>query len=414
MDSKRQQAAEWFASIGITETDDDDRRLQKTLLVAFSAMISAAAVVWGLIYLSLGLAVSAAIPFSYSVLSVVSISLFARLRRYRLFRTSQLGLTLLLPFLLALSLGGVVASSGVVLWSLMCPLGALVFAGYREARIWFLGFIVILAASFFLDPIVSDRATLSDSTMVFFLVMNIAAVSTIAFVLLQYFTIERETAQAASEALLLNILPRSIVDLLKPGPRTIAEHYEGASVLFADVVDFTPMSAQMSPTDLVELLNDVFTFFDEVADELGIEKIKTIGDCYMAAAGVPDWRDDHAQVMTEMAIRVREYMDTHEFRGRRLEFRIGINSGPLVAGVIGTRKFIYDLWGDAVNTASRMESHGERGMIQITRATYQLIKDDYYCEPRGTVQIKGKGEMEVWHVAGPRPRVGQPTVPVPR
>ena len=182
---KRKRAAEWFASIGITETDDDDRRLQKTLLVASSAMISAAAVVWGLIYLSLGLAGSAAIPLSYSALSFVSISLFARLRRYRLFRTSQLGLTLLLPFLLSLSLGGIVASSGVVLWALTSPLGALVFAGYREARLWFLGFIVILVASFFLDPIVADRATLADSTIVFFLVMNIGAVSTIAFVLLQ-------------------------------------------------------------------------------------------------------------------------------------------------------------------------------------------------------------------------------------
>lgn len=137
-----------------------------------------------------------------------------------------------------------------------------------------------------------------------------------------------------------------------------------------------------------------------MSEDLGIEKIKTIGDCYMAASGVPEPRDDHAQVMTEMALRVRDYVDTHDFRGERLAFRIGLNSGPLVAGVIGRRKFIYDLWGDVVNTASRMESHGEKGTVQITRATYDLIKDDYICDPRGTVHVKGKGNMDVWHVAG--------------
>ncbi|MCP3976864.1 MAG: adenylate/guanylate cyclase domain-containing protein [bacterium] len=397
-----ERAGQRFAAIGIVDADDEDERLQKTLLVASSAMISASAVVWGLVYLALGQPLSASIPLSYAVLSTLSVALFARLRRYKLFRRSQLGLTLLLPFLLSLSLGGLVASSGVVLWSLTCPLGALVFSGYKEARAWFLAFVVIVGASFLLEPVVSNRAGLSDFVVVVFMVMNIAAVSTIAFVLLQYFTSQREAAQETSEALLLNILPRSIAQVLKQGPKTIAEHYEGASVLFADVVDFTPMSADMSPEDLVELLNDVFTYFDQVADELGIEKIKTIGDCYMAASGVPERRDDHAHVLTDMALRVRRHVDTHDFLGRSLEFRIGINSGPLVAGVIGTRKFIYDLWGDAVNTASRMESQGERGMIQITRATYELIKDDYVCEPKGRVRVKGKGEMDVWHVTGAR------------
>ena len=217
---------------------------------------------------------AASIPLSYAVLSTTSVATFARLRRYQLFRSSQLGLTLLLPFALALALGGLAGSSGVVLWSLTCPLGALVFAGYREARLWFLGFLTIMAASFLLEPVVSDRAGLPNFTVVLFLAMNISAVSTIAFVLLQYFTSQREAAQETSEALLLNILPRSIADALKRSPQTIAEHYEGASVLFADVVDFTPMSARMSPTDLVELLNDVFTYFDEVADELGIETIQ--------------------------------------------------------------------------------------------------------------------------------------------
>jgi guanylate cyclase len=162
------------------------------------------------------------------------------------------------------------------------------------------------------------------------------------------------------------------------------------------------MSAQMTAVELVELLNEVFTHFDELVEKYDLEKIKTIGDCYMVAAGVPRPRPDHAQVLTHLALEMQTYVAQRQFRGRQLAFRIGINSGPVVAGVIGRKKFIYDLWGDAVNTASRMESHGSGGLTQITQATYELIKDDFTCEPRGTVNVKGKGEMEVWHVVRAR------------
>ncbi len=158
----------------------------------------------------------------------------------------------------------------------------------------------------------------------------------------------------------------------------------------------------MTPTEIVELLNEVFSHFDTLVDKYGLEKIKTIGDCYMVAAGVPRPRADHAQALTRMALEMRDYVSGREFHGRRLAFRIGLNSGPVVAGVIGRKKFIYDLWGDAVNTASRMESHGQGGIIQITRATYELVKDEFVCEPRGTMNVKGKGEMEVWFVTGER------------
>lgn len=397
--------SKWFgsvASIGVDEQDDVELRLKKALLVVCSGLISGLAVIWGLMYLAVGRPASALIPLVYAALSTISITVFSRSHRYRFFRFSQLGLILVLPFLLGLSLGGLVGSSGVVLWSLLSPLGALFFAGYREARYWFAAFLGLLVASFLLEPLVRDQEFLSETVLALFAAMNIAGVSIVTFVLLQFFTIQREAAQEMSDALLLNILPSSIAETLKQGPGTIAEHYEGVSVLFADIVDFTQMSQQMSPTELVDLLNEVFTFFDEVTDELGVEKIKTIGDCYMAAAGVPEPRDDHALVMTELAIRVRDHMASQTFAGRQLNFRIGINSGPVVAGVIGIRKFIYDLWGDAVNTASRMESHGSSGTIQVTEATYELIKDKYECSPGGSLQIKGKGEMDVWHVVGAR------------
>jgi guanylate cyclase len=196
----------------------------------------------------------------------------------------------------------------------------------------------------------------------------------------------------------LNILPKEIVAVLKNENRIIADQFDSATILFADVVNFTPMSARMTPTELVELLNDVYSCFDMLVEKYELEKIKTIGDCYMVAAGVPRRRPDHALVLTRLAIDILDYVNQHEFRGHKLSFRIGLNSGSVVAGVIGRKKFAYDLWGDAVNTASRMESHSAGGSIQVTETTYALIKEEFVCEPRGTIQVKGKGEMPVWFV----------------
>jgi class 3 adenylate cyclase len=166
--------------------------------------------------------------------------------------------------------------------------------------------------------------------------------------------------------------------------------------LFADVVDFTPMSAAMSPPELVSLLNTVFTTFDGFVEELGLEKIKTVGDAYMVASGVPHARPDHAHAIGELALRMRDHTEHHLYDGHRIRLRIGINSGPVVAGVVGTHKFAYDLWGDVVNTASRMESEGVPGSIQVTPATYELIRDRFVCEPRGVVPVKGKGDMHTY------------------
>jgi len=203
-----------------------------------------------------------------------------------------------------------------------------------------------------------------------------------------------------SDALLHNILPVEIAARLKVSQELIADHFEGVSVLFADIVDFTPMSANMTPTDLVKLLNEVFTRFDSLVEKYDLEKIKTIGDCYMVASGVPRRREDHAPAITRMALDMQKMVETEKFKGRKISFRIGINSGPAVAGVIGNRKFIYDMWGDTVNTASRMESHGGSGIIQITENTYKLIKDSFLCEPKGLIDVKGIGGMNVWHVKG--------------
>ncbi len=246
-----------------------------------------------------------------------------------------------------------------------------------------------------LTPYASPAAQRFDITFTFFCI----AIFMIGYAAVSMYNLEER--RKVADALLLNILPAAVTDKLKySSQRVIAEHHPEASILFADIVSFTPLSAGLTPTELVELLNAVFSYFDTLTDKYGLEKIKTIGDCYMVAAGVPTERTDHAQVLTRMALEMRDYVCAHDFAGKRLSLRIGINSGAVVAGVIGYRKFAYDLWGDTVNTASRMESHGQADVIQVTESTYVRIRDGFVCEPRGSIEVKGKGPMNVWHVAG--------------
>lgn len=200
-----------------------------------------------------------------------------------------------------------------------------------------------------------------------------------------------------SERLLLNVLPEPIAIRLKEEERPIAETYPGVTVLFADIVGFTEMSARLPPEQVVAWLDEVFSAFDELAGRLGLEKIKTIGDAYMAVAGLPHERGDHAIAAAEMALGMRKRIDALTTPlGGPLQMRIGMHSGPVVAGVIGRRKFIYDLWGDTVNTASRMESHGVPGAIQVSFVTRALLEGRYRFLERGPIAVKGKGEMDVY------------------
>ena len=385
--------------IGMDPNDNDDIRLQKSLLTVCAIPFVFAGVAWAVTYILLGEVLAGLIPLSYAVISLLSIIHFGLTRRYHFFRFSQLTFILFLPFFLMMALGGFVNGSAVILWALICPLGALLFGDPSYAIRWLLAFVGLIVLSGFLQPLVGSANNFSPGEIIFFFAVNLIAVGSLVFLMVFYFVSRKNMFQEKSEALLLNILPEEIVSILKNEPRTIADYFEGASILFADVVNFTPLSATMTPQELVEMLNDVFSQFDLLVEKHGLEKIKTIGDCYMVASGVPRPRSDHAQVLVSLALEMRDYVSEHEFCGHQLSFRMGIISGPVVAGVIGRKKFIYDLWGDAVNTASRMETHGQEGMIQIARATYELVKDAFVCEAHGTVNVKGKGEMNVWSVS---------------
>ena len=208
---------------------------------------------------------------------------------------------------------------------------------------------------------------------------------------------EIQSALERNEELLLNILPRSIAERMNTENESIADYFEECSILFADIVGFTKLSSELGPAKLVDFLNLVFSEFDDYTDELGLEKIKTIGDNYMVAGGVPASQKDHAFRIATMACKMMNYVETlAPINGTKISLRIGIHSGPVVAGVIGKRKFVYDLWGDAVNTAARMESHSEPGKIHTSESTKILIADSFTLEPRGIQAIKGKGDMNTF------------------
>jgi len=385
--------------IGTAPTDSSELALQKRLIVLLSLGLLPLTVLWSVIYFAAGAPLSAAIPVLYTIIAPINTACFAWTRNLVVYRFIQLLVFLILPWLLMMSLGGFANSSVVIIWAALCPLAALLLEDLRRTVLWILGFVSLLIVSAILQPYLVPVG-LPETFVTWFFVLNVGSVIVVAFALLYYFVGQRNFFQERSEMLLLNILPREISEALKAKQQPIAAHYEAASILFADVVEFTPMAATMTPLRVVDLLNEVFQCFDDLVEKYDLEKIKTIGDCYMVAAGVPRRCPDHARAIVDLALDMRAAVAERRFGDRQLAFRIGINSGPVVAGVIGRKKFIYDLWGDAVNIASRMESQGQSQSIQITGNTYQLIKDEFVCESRGTIKVKGGDQLEVWHVLG--------------
>jgi adenylate cyclase len=389
-------------NIGLDARDNDETALRKRVAVVLFGGTLPLTIAWSAIYLAVGAPLAAAVPGFYSVITPINTLIFAHTRNRRIYRFTQLLLVLILPWLVMISLGGFRQSSAVVLWAALSPLGALLIDDLRGTLFWIAGFIALLIIGAILEPYL-PQADLPQVFIPTFYVLNIGAVISISFGLLYYFVDRRNFFQQRVDMLLLNILPKEISEALKATPTTIADEFAAASILFADVVEFTPMAAAMTPLQLVDLLNEVFQCFDSLVEKYDLEKIKTIGDCYMAASGVPSPRADHAVALVNLALDMQAVIAERRFGGRQLAFRIGINSGPVVAGVIGRKKFIYDLWGETVNLASRMESHGRSRRIQITHSTYELIKDSFDCEALGVIDVKGAGPTKVWHVTGRRP-----------
>ena len=394
--------------LGQSPEDNEEIRLWKSTLVVGSMITAVVGIVWGIVYIFMGATLPGLIPLGYTFISMAAFLYYCWTKRYRVLRTVQLVLILFLPFFLMAALGGFVPSGLVNIWAFICPMGALFFLERKAASRWLIAYLALLVIGGLAQPYLAQTSIMSPTLIQFFIVVNIAVVSTLTFILLSYFIGQKNLAlgllrkeRERSESLLLNVLPPEVAERLKLGERTIADHYDSASVLFADLVGFTPLSRELPPIEMVELLNEIYSFFDSLVEKYNVEKIRTIGDNYMVAAGLPTPRSDHAEALARMALEMITFLESRQpLQGRRLTFRIGINSGPVIAGVIGHRKFTYDVWGDTVNIASRMESQGSPGKIQITANTYALIKDHFNCVNNGTKEIKGGGLMETWFLMG--------------
>jgi adenylate cyclase len=401
-----------IARCGVSDKDTVDERIYKEATNLSALLIGVLACFWVATYAVLGLWLSTAIPFTYQLVTLAGFVFLARRGRHTAFRRSQLACMLALPFLLQWSLGGFEPSGAVALWAVTAPFGALTFSGVRASVPWFIAFLGLLVVSAALDGSLPSADIPSWLLTVFF-VLNLGAVSLTAFLLLQYFVRARERAHVLlaeererSERLLLNVLPAPIAERLKRETGVIADRCPEVSVLFADLAGFTPTAERLPPEEVVSLLDGIFSEFDELVAERGLEKIKTIGDGYMVAGGIPVALPDHADRIADLALAMRAAVDART--SVALALRIGIDTGAVVAGVIGRSRFGYDLWGDTVNTASRMESHAPPGGIQVTERTAALLADGYELERRDEVEIKGKAPMTTYLLLGRRTASADP------
>lgn len=396
-------------------TDTQEDKLHKDLLIFACGFMNLAVALWLAIYWLMGLHFSANVPVGYQLISVVSLAYYLRTKRFDVFRFIQLSLFLFAPFAMQWSIGSSVTSSGIMLWALLAPIGALVVSGWRESVPWFFAYIIMTAASGFFDYFLGsgESSGISMKTIGVFFALNFAAMSAIIYFLIRYFVVEMEKIknqldqqhqllaeeQKKSERVLLNVLPDTIAQRLKNNQGLIADGFADVTVMFADLVNFTQLTESLPPEQMVSLLNQIFSGFDELSEKYGIEKIKTIGDAYMVVGGLNREKANYTRDIADMALEMREFVVSQPgLEKYNLSIHTGIATGPVVAGVIGTKRFIYDLWGDTVNIASRLTDEAQPGVIQVDKMTYSRIRDQYAFEPPASIHVKGKGEMVMYRL----------------
>jgi len=417
----------WLHNLGqrvINEHDSEQDKLHKTLAIFACGLMGFGAMLWLAIYWAMGIKFSATVPLLYLAVSAASLGFYLWNRNFELFRFTQVSLFLFVPFIMQWSIGSYVSSSGVMLWALLAPVGVMILSGPRQSLPWFFAYIVMTAISGFFDYYLGEgtQQGVNMQTISVFFALNFAAMSTIIYLLVNYFVRARDKLQERvdeqnkqltqeqekSERLLLNILPGPIADRLKESDTTIADGFADVTVMFADIINFTRLAEEMPPKFMVTMLNEVFSRFDQLAEKHRIEKIKTIGDAYMVAGGLDVHHRykadrmphrDYTHAVCELALDMRDYISTLSgTRLARLQIHVGIGTGPVVAGVIGMKKFIYDLWGDTVNIASRVTSEATAGMIMVDATTWRRVRDDYEFEGPQVLNIKGKGEVTAYRL----------------
>lgn len=403
---------------GVEPDDPEELRLKKQLLMFAMALTIAVPIFWVAIYRLFGVNMSATLPVLYLLLSLANLAVYLVSRNFNRWRLLQLGLFLFFPFVQQLTLGDFITASGYMLWGLLAPVGAILLYGARDSIPWFFAYamLIVMAAGF--DYQLVGGATTSTQippkvSAVFF-ALNFFAISSMVYALLRNASVERDKSKARleeahrllqaeqerSERLLLNILPGPVAERLKQENGTIADGFADVTVMFADIVNFTTIAEGMSPNQIFAMLNKVFSSFDSLAEKYGLEKIKTIGDAYMVAGGLDeDDTRNYSEAIANMALDMRDLLANDlTVNDHRVAIRMGIGTGPVVAGVVGKKKFIYDLWGDTVNLASRITAESVPGMIQVDVTTYRRLRNRFEFEAPQTVYLKGKGDTTIYRL----------------
>lgn len=383
-----------FRDWGILREDDTLTRIKKRMLTRFTLYMFPLALFHGG-YLAIHQYYPEAIVIAcYLCASAVNLIHFKNQKNFGQFAFLQILLIWLCPWLLTILMGGFADSGGVAIWMMLCPMLTLLMHNDKAAASWFWS---VIAGWLSLIPLLGfiphDTGFNPIEKRVFFII-NLCFVSTVTYLIIRYFTRRSLALQKASDRLLFAIFPESVARKLRKNGRTTVREHKDVTILFADLEGFTALSRRVSAKELVNWLDEMFTRIDEICEKHQLEKIKTIGDNYMAAAGVPDYREDHAGRAFRMALEIRDLASKiYTPDGEKIQFRIGLNSGPVIAGVIGQKKFIYDLWGENVNLAARVEQAAGPGEVLITDAVYKrLINPPEPLEIR-MVNLRGVGEV---------------------
>lgn len=412
--------AERIRNAGIRPDDDEDTRLSKSLLVFATGLVSIASALWLLIYWVMGPRLSSTLTLGFQLLLAANLAFYLHSGRFEWFRLSQLALLLFFPFVAQWSIGNFITGSGLILWGLLAPIGAVLCMGGRESTPWFFAYLFLTGLTGFFDYYLAEFSAggpteIPIRTSVVFFALNFATISAIVFALLRHANAQRQEArerlreahrqlvaeQDRSERLLLNILPAPVARRLKDSNETIADGFAEVTVMFADIVNFTRIAGDMTADAVFRMLNRVFSRFDDLAEAQGLEKIKTIGDAYMVAGGLDRDHPGAAAAIARLALAMGAAA-TGQNGEPSLRLRVGICTGPVVAGVVGHKKFIYDLWGDTVNIASRLSSEGSPGGILCDARTEALLREEFRFASPELLNLKGKGPVEVYRLLGPQ------------
>ncbi len=383
------------------EGDSQELAFRKFLILLIASICSMCGVVWSAMYYFIfGFGVIAFLPISFTLIVGSAILVSHYTRNYKILVYAQLTCIMWVTAFIQWTIGSMDESGLVIAWAFLAPLGAVIFLSNRFAIVWMLMFLFILVVSAVIEPaLLGTKSQVSDGVRTLFYIMNIGTSLTVVFAASAWFMNSIQQEKKRSDSLLLDILPAEVAEELKVKGYSDAKQFDEVTVLFTDFKGFTTHAENLSAHDLVKEINECFSAFDHILEKHNIEKIKTVGDAYLAASGLPVLNPNHAKDTVNAAIEIRDFMlKRRKQNPDSFEVRIGIHSGHVVAGIVGVKKFAYDIWGDTVNTAARMEQNSEGGKINISQTTYELVNDKFACEYRGEIEAKNKGKLRMYYV----------------